>query len=1186
LIITDYYEGTFSGSGGFKQTGYWRSFPDTRIDTDFSWNYSFHLSFSVIWSIDSYGVSVTMAELYRQPYTVHRCETGISTTPTETVTTFDVCYDYDETTDNDIVFFQYYIVKSIYGGWKMFINNRVPRGNVRDEFAIINDSIEIPTGAITARIANSAPANEDNVDEAKVTLYRQDGFVRDQLMSESAEEYAAFLATRRRTQVGATVDLTRNMNSRVTFNELELFTRAPEAGKGAYKPSYFTVEASNAATEEEDVNTGLPVRTLFTSGVTRNIKPNLSEPPLETVVEVDPADVFIAKLQLLESIAVSCPNHYADPELNDMLPWVTMLKNGSPTDAEIEAVKRALWAERAVRDGQVFADQSIEVMLGGLGSLFADLFDDLSDFTRNDIKIRKQQRARIEAGKPVASGFYDKTRFAAERYLNEMELDAIIAQGDFAGIVGKLLKTIRLLVFNAAELAGVPDADAEAIAKNTHRLLKIVLAAIQTRSVSGALKPAIKEGIEFAVGLAKPEFLDGTSFRSYCAGTQADLQYAVDSAMAWNSVDDNLYVSNRREVVDIISQMGEDASGSIAAAQILQGLASGLDASQDFLGLVGNAVKWAKVGEKIAMAGKYASNTGSVVLPAVLIYSTLPDAVKAGVYKSYNQTPPARKSLVGLPATEGLTETYLRDGPVALAFDGLSDDLEAALLTVSGLLTADQVEQAIVAIGDDGDPSSYISLLMDHTAALNRFQALLEGVQPIGATSSFDDAFGDLMFKISDYQSDQIALLATLREFIIKIELVEYADANDLGYQQERDAIIERIAVSTDRIGALGNAARFADIQANNRPWLPVIALEVLSLQSESTGEDAISESAETFALVVQATNHGGATLNNLSARLDIESPLGTMTMLSASDLTVGTGSLASGASTTVTWRFQYDGSFANEAIPLGVTLLESSAEPLAFTFNDVGALLVVDPDVSDSDGDELPDDWEAMHSLDIGTDSSGEDPDMDGLDNTGEYLRGTNPQLPDTDDDGLTDGEEVNGGTDGLRTDPLNDDTDGDGVLDGADGQPLDAATSLTGEVLAEGTIRLSTSFVVITSSQSFGEVTIFDGSDNPLTWTATIDDPSIAAISPTAPNFRRGNAQLLVWAPNFFDFSRPVSSVTRVRISDIAGASSDSATVDVLVIGDGSTDDSDNDGIPDVSDPFPLGPDLADVVFLDGFE
>ena len=117
------------------------------------------------------------------------------------------------------------------------------------------------------------------------------------------------------------------------------------------------------------------------------------------------------------------------------------------------------------------------------------------------------------------------------------------------------------------------------------------------------------------------------------------------------------------------------------------------------------------------------------------------------------------------------------------------------------------------------------------------------------------------------------------------------------------------------------------------------------------------------------------------------------------------------------------------------------------------------DPYNPDTDGDNLPDGYEA---LTLGTDPTkpdtdengvsdyDEDFDNDGLSNGQEYELGTEPYNEDTDGDGLKDGEEINTyGTDPLKvdtdedgledgdeiyfeTDPLNPDSDGNGISDG----------------------------------------------------------------------------------------------------------------------------------------------------------
>jgi hypothetical protein len=73
-----------------------------------------------------------------------------------------------------------------------------------------------------------------------------------------------------------------------------------------------------------------------------------------------------------------------------------------------------------------------------------------------------------------------------------------------------------------------------------------------------------------------------------------------------------------------------------------------------------------------------------------------------------------------------------------------------------------------------------------------------------------------------------------------------------------------------------------------------------------------------------------------------------------------------------------------------------------------------------DWDGDGLPDDWEIAHGLNPGFDDASLDSDGDGLTNLEEYLRGTDPFNPDTDGDGILDGEDRETDSDsqgGVRT-------------------------------------------------------------------------------------------------------------------------------------------------------------------------
>jgi len=95
----------------------------------------------------------------------------------------------------------------------------------------------------------------------------------------------------------------------------------------------------------------------------------------------------------------------------------------------------------------------------------------------------------------------------------------------------------------------------------------------------------------------------------------------------------------------------------------------------------------------------------------------------------------------------------------------------------------------------------------------------------------------------------------------------------------------------------------------------------------------------------------------------------------------------------------------------------------------------------SDRDGDRMPDRWERKHKLNVKKNDAARDPDRDGLKNIAEYRSKTRPDKPDTDRDGVLDGDEDrdrdrvdNSNEDRERTHPGKKDSDRDGVPDGAE--------------------------------------------------------------------------------------------------------------------------------------------------------
>lgn len=153
------------------------------------------------------------------------------------------------------------------------------------------------------------------------------------------------------------------------------------------------------------------------------------------------------------------------------------------------------------------------------------------------------------------------------------------------------------------------------------------------------------------------------------------------------------------------------------------------------------------------------------------------------------------------------------------------------------------------------------------------------------------------------------------------------------------------------------------------------------------------------------------------------------------------------------------------------------------------GALAVARFEVvaaADSDGDGLPDDWEIANGLDPNNPADAvDDADQDGLAASDEFALGTDPRDPDTDSDGLLDGEEpaLHG------TDPLLYDTDGDRISDGlellAGSDPLDPASVSVAGILER--LEVSPAFFSLVFNTAVGEAsrrlevtgTLIDGTE-----------------------------------------------------------------------------------------------------------
>jgi hypothetical protein len=156
-------------------------------------------------------------------------------------------------------------------------------------------------------------------------------------------------------------------------------------------------------------------------------------------------------------------------------------------------------------------------------------------------------------------------------------------------------------------------------------------------------------------------------------------------------------------------------------------------------------------------------------------------------------------------------------------------------------------------------------------------------------------------------------------------------------------------------------------------------------------------------------------------------------------------------------------------ALASGTVLIQATNEGTA-GFTSVRVVLT-----GDTDADGIPDDVELTLGLNPNNaaDAAG-DLDVDGLSNLNEYLRGTDARSPDSDGDGIYDGEETVPGADGVVTNPLAADSDGDGVRDGleiASGSDPNNPLSLNlGKALSSISVTPENFTIIVNSVQGEG--------------------------------------------------------------------------------------------------------------------
>lgn len=997
------------------------------------------------------------------------------------------------------------------------------------------------TGVIRGRVMSAVPVLSESGGEelhrATIRVSRLEEYPFPRSIFESDAEYATYL--RKITEPGGTI-ITLKPEDRGRFQVDNL----PLLGKMGLTNSYITqlsylVEISNGEVDEQAFDGNgqvIPGRTNVLSFRHLRVANVLPQDQEQTFL-LTPFTDLQAKRQIADDLIRLAPDNYFGPE-NLVLAKLAGFESTPMTESEDEALRRALWAERVARDAALYSNDLLLRALGTLGNLLADLYGELDIFNSERIRHGREALKKMEGG-PLPPDLIQKLGLGPNGG-TPAEFRRLLTESRESEIAEKLIKSVKTLnpiLRRSLEAGGMSKDHAKTVAVSFEQVVLFLLNTVQTQSIKGASKDALKLVIKSNMTNALDALYDSALPVSYSKLTQPSLQYTADKLNSWARSDQTSYLRDRTRTAQWLADFNERITKATVELTYLEFAAEASDTTQRVLGTVGIFLKWAAVLEKAAKVSKFVLNTSAVVVPMSLSFIDAPRTVEDGVRLAFGDAP-----LRGLSLESPNLSAFAAPLPVSPPLLApRTNALTLALGTVAGHLRSNQVGAASAIMASD-QPGGYL-YARDEWVRLTELLALrLQSLQYTNEQSLLGSETRLLAVEES-LASMRGMIEESFRLFLGDVLQGKFSGPEDPLYLVARDQLLAQIDPYFDsqnnfsfRAAALADIATSYEIRA-----VPVVTLELGRPVSVSTGRGEISATPEQFRLTARVRNVGRLAVQGLSARLSILGSSAALTsVFSDTNLLVSSGSLAADDGVAggpdeaeMEWLLRFSGPLGPESFLLRVSLMENDALPINFVSAERSTALAVDVAAFDADFDGMPDAFETLHQLSVSTNDAALDPDHDGLENLGEFRAGTDPGRADTDDDGLADGEEVRPGLDAATTNPLAADTDGDGVPDARDGEPLNPAVSSPPSAPRSASeFLVAAQSVVLTAQQPFVSVRVENGG----LWTASSDNPALVEVTPVFPDSREsGPLTLRVVSPA--SISTLANASTVVRVIDLSG-------------------------------------------------
>ena len=903
--------------------------------------------------------------------------------------------------------------------------------------------------------------------------------------------------------------------------------------------------------------------------------------PGSTNVALRPIIALTEKYALVDRLTEISPRNFGSDEAA-VAAHLDGIRDGNPTDAQLEGVRRAVWAERVIEETSVVARSMLDTSGRQIGILAGRMFKDVFD-GRTGVNARARRIAQGNSGElgrlvqefPAASG---------AAYVSARNGLAAVGNRALAADRARLVVKNQRTLFRALVQLGVAPDVASAVNDWIVFALVTVLDIVRAQNWEAGVRESVTAVLDDigqlwaqfvfdgrgSVGgfeLEAPDFLSDASWTGFASVATAE---SLEQLNGWTTADEASYLADTNAAGQALIDFQDDTAIAEQALLYLDALARTMSSSADVFAL-GGGNAYLDAAKAATTILKYLFNAAGIVTSTGFGFLQAPATMQEGVCAAWGLD----SSVVDLPSVvlggfdlcgdprsgraappRSVDQSARQaaasfDQPPA-ALERLAERTAAAgqavsvpLRQVAGSLRAEDLDAALVVLGGV-DPAAAEGGMAAAVVELADTIRLVDATIAVGGEFTSDTPWIEASADLGAAADQAMDAMDGLLLGLLDGGLSGTSDPRFVA--RARDAATAFTAWAD--LAALAGQQGAAAVRTSAQDERAVVAIDQVRVDTGSD-DGFLVDTDEPVTVTGVVRNIGSLAVDNVSVAMETHSALGALSVEGPASVAVGGLAAEDGQpggpdEQVVSWTVRHSGDPADSQPWIQLSLLEDGVPPSGFVAGDVGVQVVLDPLLTDADLDGVPDSWEVEEGTDPTVDDRALDIDGDGLTMEVEWLLRTPPSLADTDEDGRDDGEEVRPG--GLgSTDPLDPDTDGDGVMDGADPSPLDP---MDGEVpLPEPELVVTPQAVELTGAGDFVAVQVGTADGAAASYVATSSHPDLVRVVDGARPRGAGGTPMIVELTEVFDPAAPNPPVVRIAVTDRTGAEPDSHEVVVTL-------------------------------------